>query len=72
MAVSFSHGFDVVPADIKEVAYELALSTTVLRAGNIKEIQTPGFRLQPGQDWGANLSTNQKNRLANYRIGGVI
>lgn len=71
-SVTFSHGFDVLPNDIKEIAYELALSTIQMRAGNIKEIATPGFRLQPGQCFGATLNDEQKNRLANYRIGGVI
>lgn len=70
----FNAGYDEVPADIKEVAYELATSTTMFSAspGTIKEIATPGFRLSPGGDFGANLSANQKNRLANYRIGAVI
>ena len=71
-SVTFNHGYQVCPVDIKEVAYELALSTTEMRAGFIKEVQTPGFRLQPGQDFGANLTVNQRNRLANYRIGGAI
>jgi hypothetical protein len=73
-SVVFNHGYDEVPADIKEVAYELATSTTMFSAspGTIKEIATPGFRLSPGADFGANLSVNQRNRLANYRIGGVI
>jgi hypothetical protein len=71
-SVTFNHGYDVLPTDIKEVAYELALWTAQMRAGNVKEIQTPGFRLMPGQPFGMTLTDDQKSRLGNYRIGGVI
>jgi hypothetical protein len=70
--VTFNHGYDVLPNPVKEVAYELALSTIQMRAGNIKEIATPGFRLAPGQCFGLSLNDEQKNRLANFRIGGVL
>jgi hypothetical protein len=62
-------GYDECPADVKEVAFELTTTTTEVAAGNVKEVQTPGFRLQLMQAYGATLTADQKNRLANYRIG---
>jgi hypothetical protein len=70
-SVTFTHGYDQVPAVIKEIAYELTTTTTEVPAGNAKDIQTPGFKLQLMQAYGATLNQDQKNRLANYRIGAV-
>ena len=82
VGVSFNHGYEVVPTTIKQVAYELAMSTTLIRVGGIKSISTPGFRLQPGGGdssggsgggaGGASTTASQRNRLARYRVGGVI
>ena len=68
--VVFDSGFSEVPTVIKEIAYELTTTTTEVAAGNVKEIQTPGFRLQLMQAYGATLTADQKNRMVNYRIGG--
>jgi hypothetical protein len=70
--VVFNSGYAQCPRDIKEIAYELTMATTPVPAGNVKEIQTPGFRLQLMQAYGMTLNADQKNRLANYRIGGAI
>lgn len=73
--VTFTHGYETVPADVKAVAYELAgwASQTPAVGGSVREIASPGFRLVTGgeNDIGMSLSTGQKNRLASYRIGGV-
>ena len=70
-SVTFTHGYDQVPDDIKEVAFELASTTVRNSGGNAKEINTPGFKLTLTQPYGATLNQDQKNRLANYRIGGT-
>jgi hypothetical protein len=70
--VTMTHGYDVLPAPIKEVAYELAKGTITVGAGtsNIKEIQSPQYKTVFGQAPGLTLNCDQKGRLADYRIGG--
>jgi len=78
--VGFTHGYPAVPEDIKQVAFELAnwaIQVNGASGGNVKEIASPGFRLvvgtsSGGASLGMNLSTDQKSRLANYRIGGAL
>jgi hypothetical protein len=70
--VACNSGFPEVPTPVKEVAYELTTTTTEVSAGNVKEIQTPGFRLSLMQAYGATLSADQKNRLSPYRLPTVI
>lgn len=75
--VTLTHGYPVLPADVKRVAYELAGWATALGAdsagGDIKEIKSPGFALSLGGavSLGMNLNPDQKARLANYKIGGA-
>jgi hypothetical protein len=69
-SITFTHGYNQVPDNVKEVAYELALSTLRLNASNTKEVATPGFRQVFSQPAGMTLNSDQKNRLANYRVGG--
>jgi hypothetical protein len=70
--VAFSSGYTDTPRVIKEIAYELTTVTTEVAAGNIKEVQTPGFRLTLQQVYGATLNADQKNKLAKYRLPAVI
>lgn len=69
--VTFTSGYDEPPDDVKQVAFELATTTMEVNAGNVKEIQTPGYRLQTSQPYGATLNDDQKNRLAPYRLPAV-
>jgi len=70
--VTFSHGYATVPEDIKQVVFELTQSAMAMTSGNIKMITAPNeFRLEPSQNFGMTLNPEQKNRLANYRIGMV-
>lgn len=69
--VTFNSGYEEVPADIKGVAFELAQTNIEVSSGNVKEIQTPGFRLQLMQAYGANLNPAQKNRLDTFRLPAV-
>jgi hypothetical protein len=69
--VACNSGYAEVPTVVKEVAYELTTTTTEVSAGNVKEIQTPGFRLSLMQAYGATLSADQKNRLSPYRLPTV-
>jgi hypothetical protein len=72
-SVTFTHGYDTLPDDIKQVAYELtAWSGLIKTGGEVKEVASPGFRLMLSGNPGMNLNTEQKNRLAPYRIPGVI
>jgi hypothetical protein len=71
-SVKFWHGYDVLPDDIKEVAFELAEQAMAVRTGNIKMLEAPGgYRAQTSQPFGLSLNPDQKCRLGNYRIGMV-
>lgn len=70
-SVVFQSGYAVVPEDVKQVAFELATTDMEVNGGNVKEVQTPGFRLQPSQPFGANLNPLQEKRLAKYRLPAV-
>lgn len=65
--VSFTHGYDELPEDIKAVVFELAIKAKELPAGNIRSIGTAGFQYTLGQ-LGLGLDDLQRNRLADYRI----
>jgi hypothetical protein len=72
--VTLSHGYEAVPADVKQVAYELAgWSSAVPIGGDVHQIQSPGFSLTLGgkTSLGMNLTAEQKERLSGYKIGGV-
>ena len=68
VAVTMTHGYDTVPIDLKQVAYELVNSTADMPSGNVKDIQTPGFRLQFSQAAGFNLNDGQAERLSPYKL----
>jgi len=68
VTVAFNSGYAEVPTVIKEIAYELTTVSTEVSAGNVKEVQTPGFRLQLMQAYGLTLNCDQKNRLSPFRL----
>lgn len=65
--VTFTHGYPSVPADVKQVAYELAEVASEMTAGNVSGITTPGFDLKLTRNAGLNLNPEQMDRLAPYR-----
>lgn len=68
----FWHGYEILPEDIKAVAFELAEQAMTVRTGNAKLLEGPGgYRLQTSQNFGVSLNPEQKDRLGNYRIGMV-
>ena len=69
--VTFTHGYAAVPDDVKSVVYELASTALEVNAGNVKMVETPGFRLQPSLNFGVNLNPEQKSRLATYTVPAV-
>lgn len=66
--VTMTSGYDVVPAEIKQIAYELVNSTADMPSGNVKDIVTPGFRLQLSQVPGLSLNAGQCERLAPFKL----
>jgi hypothetical protein len=66
------HGYSVQPDDIKITAFELAEQARIAKAGNVAMIATPGeYHLQPSQDFGLTLNSDQQQRLGSYRLGMV-
>ena len=66
--VTMTHGFIDVPVVVKQVAFELAAAAAEMPAGNVRDIQTPGFRLSLSQDAGLALNTSQMDRLAGFKL----
>ncbi|WP_156298042.1 hypothetical protein [Mycobacterium paragordonae] len=70
--VTFNHGYDDLPAEVKTVAFELAEQAQTMRAGNLSQLQAPGgFVASTTQPFGLNLNDDQKNRLSSFRVGFV-
>jgi hypothetical protein len=83
--VTFTHGYDALPENVKQIAYEMAQASGANGGGqlpsnaNVKEVASPGFRLMlggtgntlGGTGTAGSLTDSQKNRLASYRIGAV-
>ena len=69
--VTFTHGYDDVPAEVKQVAYELVYTNQESPAGNVSHMSTPaGYRVELTQDAGFNLNPGQARVLAPYRLAG--
>lgn len=67
--VDLTHGYEECPMEIKQVAFELVNSSTDLPSGNVREIWTPGFKLQLSQAAGMSLNPQQRDRLSVFRLG---
>lgn len=67
--VSLVHGYDEMPGSVKQIVFELVNSSMEMPSGNVREIQTPGFRLQLSQAAGMSLNPQQMDRLSAYRLG---
>jgi hypothetical protein len=57
-----------LPAEVKQIAFELASTTAEMPSGNVKDIVTPGFRLQLTQNPGLSLNAGQCERLAQFKL----
>lgn len=69
--VTMTHGWDVLPNDIKEVVMELAAQGAMhAAASNVEEVASPGFKLKL-REGGMAMSGSQKCRLASYKIGAT-
>ena len=66
--VTMTHGYTDVPAEVKQVAFELASAAAEMPAGNVRNIETPGFRLSLSQDAGLAMNTGQMDRLAGFKL----
>lgn len=67
---TFWHGYNTLPDDVKEVAFELGEQAMTARTGNVKMLEAPiGYRVQMSQNFGLILNPEQMARLSNYRIG---
>jgi hypothetical protein len=84
--VVFNSGYEIVPSDIKQLAFEMAQASgavggdSIPNNSNVKEVASPGFRLLLGGSGNSGTSgtgtvgsftSDQKNRLAPYRLQGV-
>ena len=67
-SATFQSGYDVLPAEVKQIAFELAYTTAEMPSGNVKDIVTPGFRLQLTQNPGLSLNAGQCERLAPFKL----
>ena len=68
-SVLMTHGYAELPKVVKQVAFELAAAAEELPVGNVKDIQTPGFRLQMSESTGLALSNGQMGRLSAFKLG---
>ncbi len=69
---TFWSGYDTLPDEVKEVAFEMAEQSMTVRAGNVKMLEAPGgFKAQTSQPFGMTLNPDQMSRISSYRIGMV-
>jgi hypothetical protein len=70
MLVTFTHGYEKLPATVQEVAFELVMRALEKPAGVASQVQAGPYRYVFGE-FGMVLSEDQKNRLTKYRLIGV-
>ena len=69
--VTMTHGYDDLPVEIKQVAFEMAGAAAELPPGNISQIQTPGFMLKMGGSGGyggLSMTASQCDRLSVFKL----
>lgn len=69
-SVTMTHGYDTCPIGVKTVIFELMQSADQMSTGNVKEVASPGYRIQWGALAGLSMTPDQINRLSSYKIGG--
>ena len=70
--VTFTHGYEDMPLEVKQVAYEMVEATIATPAGNVSQMSTPaGYRISLSDPAGFHFSAAQQQVLAPYRLYGV-
>ena len=70
--VTFTHGYEVMPLEVKQVAYEMVESTIATPVGNVSQMSTPaGYRISLSDPSGFHFNKGQQAILAPYRLYGV-
>jgi hypothetical protein len=73
--VSFTHGYEETPADVKAVIFEVVATAMELPASNATRFATMQYNFELNPDIGVALSETQKTRLGRYRLrsfGGLV
>lgn len=71
--VSYTHGFDECPIDVKAVIAEVMSTAMELPASNANQLTTMQYNFHLNSNIGVALSEEQKNRLSGYvmrKFGG--
>lgn len=66
--VSFTHGYEEAPANIKAVVFELAAAAKERPSGNLKSIGSLSYNYSFSDRSGVTMSPEQMSRLASYRV----
>jgi hypothetical protein len=66
--ISFAHGYDDCPPDVKAVIFEVMATAMELPASNASRVQTMQYSFELNPDIGIALSETQKARLGKYRV----
>jgi len=67
--VTMTHGYSEVPAEVKQVAFELANVASEIPSSLATEIHTPGFRLKLGHGAGGlALTAGQVDLLSSFKL----
>lgn len=69
--VTYSHGFDTVPAPVAEVGYELASRAMEKSASAYRNAEVGPYRVSFAEPLGAYLDDSQKERLSPYMVRRV-
>lgn len=68
-SVTMTHGFEILPAEVKQVIFELASAASEIPSGVATEIATPGFRLKLDQGAGGlSMNCGQRDRLNAFKL----
>jgi hypothetical protein len=73
--VSFTHGYEETPPDVKAVIFEVLATSMELPASNATLVETVQYRFNLKDSVGVALSPQQKERLGRYRLrsfGGLV
>ena len=66
--VTFTHGYDETPLDVKAVIFEIVATAMELPASNATEFTTTQYAMKLNSDIGVMLSKDQKERLNGYKV----
>lgn len=66
--VTFEHGYEECPPDVKAVVFEVMATAMELPASNASQVQTMQYSFHLNPNIGVALSDSQKDRLSTYRL----